>query len=301
MSLNDQIQEVIHQSGATIGVGLHHIESGEEIMINADQYFPLASVVKVPILVEACFQMANHQFTPDERWVLKTAEKNLPSGILTFLEDGLTPTVKDLLTLMTIISDNTATDIVLKCVGKEAVQQRMRQLGLNHIHIRMTIRELFEEIYPDADPTQDLYELEIRARERGKNKTSRVYQSNPENNVGTPRELAALFCKIYKGETPDRYWSDFALNILLQQQLDERLPRFLPPGTRRAHKTGTLSGIRNDSGIIYAGEDSHVIISVFVLWDEEAVKEDPKASWERLFALDSAMGEIGLLAYEAYK
>ena len=85
MSLYDQIQEVIGRSGAHIGVALRHIESGEELMIDADSYFPMASVFKVPVLVEACYRMAQNQFGLGDRWPLKTEDKNLPSGILTFL------------------------------------------------------------------------------------------------------------------------------------------------------------------------------------------------------------------------
>lgn len=300
MELSDRIEEVITRSGARMGIALRHIESGQEVMIDADSYYPLASVFKVPILVEACYQMADGRFSPNDRWVLKTEEKNLPSGILVFLEDGLMPTVKDLLTLMIIISDNTATDMVIKKVGKASINQRMRQLGHNHIHIQMTVRELFEEFLPSADPTQDLHQLEIKAKERGINKESRVFKLTPENNVGTPRDLTDLFCQLFEKKIPDSHWSEFIFNILLQQQLNERIPRFLPPGTRCAHKTGTLYGIRNDSGIIYIREDSHVALSIFVLWDEEAVKDDEKARWNKVFQIDSAMGEIALLAYEAF-
>src|SRR5690606_25812440 len=147
-------------SGARFGVAIRHIESGEEVMIDADSYFPLASVFKVPILVESCFQLAQGRFHLADRWMLKNEEKNLPSGNLTFMDEGLMPTVKDILTLMTIISDNTATDMMIKCLGKEAINSRMRQFGLNHIHVVMTVRELFEELLPDADPEQDPYQLE---------------------------------------------------------------------------------------------------------------------------------------------
>ena len=68
------------------------------------------------------------------------------------------------------------------------------------------------------------------------------------------------------------------LEILLKQQLNDRLPRYLPPGTRCAHKTGTLPGIRNDSGIIYAGGTSHIAVTLFSRWDDAAVADDPIAN-----------------------
>ena len=105
---------------------------------------------------------------------------------------------------------------------------------------------------------------------------------------------------IYGGATPDRAGSDGALGILLQQQLNDRLPRFLPAGVRVAHKTGTLSGVRNDAGIIYARDDSHVALTVFTRWDDLAVWNDPRAARRRANEVDSAIGEVGRLAYDAY-
>ncbi len=299
--LHERIIEVIQNSGAHMGVALRHIESGEEIRIDADAYYPLASVVKIPILVEACHQMAHGEFTPEDRWALKMEDKNLPSGVLTFLEDGLTPTVGDILTLMIIISDNTATDIMIKRLGKEAINQRMESLGLHHTHLRMTVRELFEQILPNADPTQDLYDLAVAEKKVGSRKGTRAYQLTPENNVATPCDLTELLCQIFAGKTPDREWSDFALKILLLQQLNDRMPRFLPAGTRCAHKTGTISGVRNDAGIIYAGDHSHVALTMFATWDEEAVENDFHLDRQRSFEIDTAMGEIALLAFEAYQ
>jgi beta-lactamase class A len=84
------------------------------------------------------------------------------------------------------------------------------------------------------------------------------------------------------------------LEILLKQQLNDRLPRFLPAGTKVAHKTGTFSGVRNDTGIIYAGEQSHVALTVFARWDYDAIRSDRVLSWERFTQLDTAFGRIGL-------
>ncbi|MDR3577465.1 MAG: class A beta-lactamase-related serine hydrolase [Anaerolineaceae bacterium] len=299
--LSNHITEVIQKSGAKIGVALRHIESGEEIKINAEDYYPLASVMKIPILAEACHQMALGKFTPADRWALKTEDKNLPSGVLTFFEDGLTPSVNDILTMMIIISDNTATDIMIKRLGKDAINQYMESLGLYHTHIRMTVRELFEQIMPNADPTQDLYEVAAADKQRGSRKETLAYRLTPENNVATPTDMTGLLCQIFAGKTPDRKWSDFALKILLLQQLNDRMPRFLPAGTRCAHKTGTIDGVRNDSGIIYAGENSHVALTMFATWDEEAVEDDARLDRQRSFEIDSAMGEIALMAFEAYR
>ena len=167
MKLKEQFEEVIQKNDIQMGIALRHVESGEEVMMNADQYYPMASVFKVPILVEACFRLAEGQIRPDDRWMLKDSDKNYPSGILVFLKEGLAPALQDLLTLMIIISDNTATDILLDRFSKTAVIERMRSLGLEHIHIPMTVRELFAEIMPDTNPNKPIQEIYRHMRELG--------------------------------------------------------------------------------------------------------------------------------------
>ena len=104
------------------------------------------------MLVEAFFQIQAGRLALDERLPLRTADKNLPSGVLTFFEDGLTPTVRDLLTLMIIISDNTATDMMMKRLGVETITARMQALGLAHIHVPLTVRGIFNSMCPTPTP-----------------------------------------------------------------------------------------------------------------------------------------------------
>ncbi|MEX1020650.1 MAG: serine hydrolase [Litorilinea sp.] len=82
--------------------------------------------------------------------------------MLVFFQDGLQPTVQDLLTLMMIISDNTATDMVMHWLSVEQINATLRDLGLHATHVPLTIRKIFENLLPRADPTQDLYALAAR-------------------------------------------------------------------------------------------------------------------------------------------
>lgn len=299
-ALQEQIESAIHAADAHMGVAMRHLESGDEISIHADESFPMASVLKIPVLVEALRQVDAGKFTLDDRWELTTAEKNLGSGVLTFFDDGLLPTVRDLLTLMIIISDNTATDMVIHRLGTEAINQTMRDLDLQNIHLPLTIRQIFESILPSADPTQDPYELAVRQSEFTPPANAAGYSKGPDNNVSTPRDMTTLLELIYAGRAASRAGCDEMLRILLKQTLNDRLPRFLPPGTRVAHKTGTLGGIRNDAGIIYVDDNQHVAVTVFAEWDHKAVKDDPVAERQRIFDVDSAFGHIARAIYDAY-
>jgi beta-lactamase class A len=215
------------------------------------------------------------------------------------------PTVLDLLTLMIIISDNTATDMVIHRLGIERINQTLRELGLEQTHLPLTIRKIFESMLPSADPTQDLYALAAREtkdqdKDAATSEQPLAYSTGPENDVSTPREMNRLLSLIFHGRVVDRAACDQMLEILLKQQLNDRLPRFLPPGTRCAHKTGTLGGFRNDSGIIYVDDASHVAVTIFTEWDMAAVRAEPILLRQRMFEMDTAMGKIGRLVYDHY-
>jgi beta-lactamase class A len=298
--LRTRVEQAVAASRARIGVAIRHIESGEEVMIDADTPVPLASVVKIPVLVEAFRQMGEGRFTLEDRWPLEPDHKALGSGILTQFDDGLQPTVKDLLTLMIIISDNTATDILIQRLGVDSIDATMHRLGLSQTHVARMLSEIFEDMLPSADPNQDRYALARWEAEHGVRRDGFSYSLGADNNVSTPREMTRLVEMIFNGEILDREACDAMLAILLKQQLNDRLPRFLPSGTPIAHKTGTFSGVRNDSGIIYVNEHSHVAVTTLSTWDYDAVRRDPVTAWQRFVEIDSALGHIALAAYEAF-
>ncbi|MEZ4864652.1 MAG: serine hydrolase [Caldilineaceae bacterium] len=302
-SLENIIRQTIVDSGATMGVAIHHIESGDEINLNADESFPMASVLKIPVLCTAFRQIHEGKFALDDRWELTYPEKNIGSGILTYLQNGLTPTVRDLLTLMIIISDNTATDMVMNRVGVSTIDAFMQELGVPDIHMAMTIRGIFDDIFghEGAEPSRLFGDLTKPKQMPPSSREGHAYRGGPTNNAATPRAMTQLCAMIYRGEVVNRDACDDMLYIMLQQQLNQRLPRFLPYGIPFAHKTGTLSGCRNDAGIMYANEQNHIAITVFSRWNAEAVSGDKVAEWARMEAIDSAMGHIGKAVYDHYK
>jgi beta-lactamase class A len=166
----------------------------------------------------------------------------------------------------------------------------------------MTIRGIFDDMLgaDAADPARLFVDLTKHKEAPPVQRNGRAFSPGPENNVSTPRDMTRLLTMIYQGEILDRAACDGMLHILLQQQLNARLPLFLPYGVPFAHKTGTLAGIRNDAGILYAGEASHIAVTTFSRWDTDAVKDDKFAEWERTSAIDAAMGRIGRAIYDHY-
>ncbi|NJN82942.1 MAG: serine hydrolase [Caldilineaceae bacterium] len=187
-------------------------------------------------------------------------------------------------------------------LGVEQINRFMHDLGLSDIHVTMTIRDIFDDMLGEAsDPRRAFTDLDKQRTAPETRRDGRAYSSGPDNDVSTPAAMTQLLAMIYRGEVVDRAACDEMLHILLQQQLNTRLPLFLPYGVPFAHKTGTLSGIRNDAGILYAGDESHVAITLFSRWDVGAVEGDKVREWETISAIDSAFGRIGKLVYDAYR
>ncbi len=300
MHLQSRIQELLTENPARIGIALRHIENGAEVMIDADRPVPLASVVKVPIMVEAFRQISAQRIRLDDRWTLSHRFKTVGSGVLTALDDGLALSVRDILTLMIVISDNTATDMMLQRLDPNHIQAHMHTLGLTSMYVRHTIREIFDDMLPTGDPDQDRAELARWIATAGVRRDGFAFSTGPDNNVGTPREVARLMEMIFEEAVVDGPSCQAMLDILLQQQLNERFPRYLPAGTRVAHKTGSFAGIRNDAGILYIADDSHVAFALLSTWDQEAVRGDHQAEADAITALDQTFGTIGLAVYEAF-
>jgi beta-lactamase class A len=203
--------------------------------------------------------------------------------------------------LMTIISDNTATDMLMLRLGIDAINGYMHSLGLTDIHVARTLNDIFADMLPSNDPTQDLAALAVWEAENGVRRDGFSYSLGADNNVSTPRHMTRLVEMIFKAEILDRAACDGILDIMHKQHFNDRIPRFLPPGTRVAHKTGTFEGVRNDSGIIYVNEHSHIALTTLSTWDSAPYRMKPIEDWQHVIAIDSAIGSIGLAAFEAFK
>jgi beta-lactamase class A len=301
-SLRAEIEQVVQQVPATFGIAVKYLESGEEVLINADRTFQLASVFKIPILITALQAIDAGRFRLDDRIELKDAYKTMPSGILVFLCDGLWPTVKDLLTLMIIISDNTATDMVLDLVGgPQAVNASLRKLGFGEaeINITMNMHQLFEDIYGTSKHLFSKPQQVARFKELGVNFEGEVWREGSGANVATPLAMNRLNEMIFRGQVASRGSCDLALDIMHLQTLGAALPSLLPPEIPVAHKTGSFVGIRNDSGIICVSEAVHVGITVLTRReDRPSVEQVLDGSWDQEANIDKAIGHIARLAFD---
>jgi beta-lactamase class A len=253
MTLYNEIVKETKGFEKVLGVGVKHLDTGEEVGFNGDELFPTASVFKVPVIVELYRQVEAGKIRLDDRLVLKDSEKVPGSGILKELTEGLEVTVKDLSRLMMILSDNTATDMIVERVGKENVNAAMRRLGLRNTLVVADCRDLLfdlvgENSLPDEEKTLDLY---LKLAKAGATKGSWSLGTE-RNDVTTPVEMNKLLGYIVEGTAAGRTSCDAILATMEKCQTGEyRVPKYLPAEkVRMQRKTGSLPGIRNDVGVI---------------------------------------------------
>lgn len=215
MSLKDIVSEVAEGFDGVLGVSIRHLGTGEAARIKGRTMFPMASVFKVPVIVEYFRQVDEGKLDPDEAHFLTDADKVPGSGILKELTQGMPVTYRDLLHLMMIVSDNTATDLVAAKVGFENVNAAMRDLGLNKTSVTRYCREILFDLVGinDIDIKQMTLEVFKEAAEPGEY-TGSWSLSVEDNDVSTPDEMTKLLGLIVDGKTASRESCDQILTIM---------------------------------------------------------------------------------------
>lgn len=219
----DAILALEAETGGTIGVAAWHLGSDRKFEHHGDELFPAASVIKIHLLVLMQRMKEQGSLSFDEVFVLREEDKVGGSGTLQNQDAGGEYSLHELARLMTVISDNTATNIIIRRLGGlERVNEEFRQFGVERSSLRR-------------------YMMDFESRERG------------IDNEITPRETTELLAGIERGTaaaTPEG--NKAVLDVLLGQEHRSRMPALLPEGIRVAHKTGSLVEVSHDAGIIYA-------------------------------------------------
>jgi beta-lactamase class A len=243
--LRSNIEQITKSVNAKWGIYIKCLETGEEIAINADEAMDTMSVIKIPLMVETFRQIEEGKFSLQDRYTLKEADKRPGTGIIRSLDEGATLTIKDLITLMIIVSDNTATDVLFEKVGgPEPVNRLMQSYGLNTIRATGPTDAWFKALRASPD----------RARFHAEGK-------NPFG-LASPREIGKLLEKISKGEAVSNKASEQMMAIMRGQVYSTRIPKYVR-GFAVPHKTGDfLPFIGNDVGLL-ENNKYHVVLSIF--------------------------------------
>jgi beta-lactamase class A len=253
--LKFQVERLIRNEEGIVGVAVKHLESGQGISLNGDMLFPMASAFKVPILVELLYQIKEGRFSLEDEIPVQKSDQHLGSGMISSLTaPGITLSVRNIAHFMMMISDNSATDMLLARVGAENVTARLRSIGIEGMSVNRSCQELIT----------DFLELRSAAKSREEAKAAIIkFGENPEDEA-TPLAMNALLEKVYKKEILDPESCDLILQIMFKCETGEkRIKGELPRGTRVAHKTGTIAGTVNDCGIIELPDGAgHVALTV---------------------------------------
>jgi beta-lactamase class A len=243
--LETNIDRITKSVNATWGIYIKCLETGEEIALNADQQMDTMSVIKIPLMVEAFRQMEEGKFALTDRVTLTDAMKRSGTGVIRSLDAGATLTIKDMLTLMIIVSDNTATDVMYDRVGGiEPINRLMDSYGLKSIRATGTAKVWFDAIA--ANPSRDDFHR----------------QAKTPFGLSSPRDMGKLLEKIEKGEAVSKKASMEMLQMMRGQVYSSRLPKYVT-GFRVPHKTGDfLPYIGNDVGVLESA-NRNVVMSVF--------------------------------------
>ena len=237
------IASVASRSTGTVGLAARHLETGDTLTWRVDEEFRTASLIKTAIQVAVMRRVRLGAFNLDDQVELAEGDLVGGSGVLAVLRPGLRCTVSDLCTLMIVVSDNTATNMLIDlCGGVDVVNDDLAYLGLDGIRLNHRLG------YPPPSLVTGV---------------SRPYTgSGTPLAMGTPEAFCELMARLHAGTLVDKDASAQIIAVLRHQQHQALFPRAFidipEPGDSPgpgcpwlAHKTGYVDGCRTDGGLLY--------------------------------------------------
>jgi len=243
--LRSSIERTTRSVNATWGLYVESLEMGEEIALDADRQMETMSTIKIPLMVEVFEQVKAGRFKLTDKYTFVQADSQPGTGTIQRLDPGAVMTVKDLITLMIIVSDNTATEVLYRMVGgPEAVNARMRALGLNNTR---------------AQNIPSIWFAGLRAAASNEE----FYRAGKMSfGQSTAREMGQLLAMMERGTLVDKPSSDLMLQTMRNQLFRTRIPRYIT-GYRILHKTGDfLPYVGDDVGVLEA-DGRTIVVSIF--------------------------------------
>ncbi len=206
-----------------VGYTVHNLDTGERLERRGDETFSTASLIKVPILVTVYDLVEKGTLSLDDPINVLKIDKVGGSGLLQFMHDNATITVRDAAWLMTTISDNTATNLLLDRIIIRRVWDKMEKLGLMHtkVHSKSFLRN--SSVAMDSSVKYGL-------------------------GVTTPNEMARLFALLSEGKAVSPKADSAMMNVLAHNENFDKLNRYVT-GLDVPHKTGETDKVRTECGL----------------------------------------------------
>lgn len=244
------VERLIQASGAEVAVAARTLDGKDQMLIQPDAVFHAASTMKIPVMIELFAQADQHRLRLDDPLPVRNQFASIVDGSpysLDPAEDsdqevyralGGTLTLRQLCEAMITVSSNLATNLLIEKLGVENIRGRVRKLGADGMSV-------------------------LRGVEDGK-----AFRAGLVNTT-TARGLMVLLEKIGRGKAVDRAASGEMVEILKRQRFDAAIPAGLPAGTPVAHKTGTITKIHHDAGIVYAARPYVLVVLVRGIQEEK--------------------------------
>ena len=223
-----ELEEVVASLSGTYGVAALNLSSGETIGLNESEFFPSASLYKLVVLYEAYRQAETGRISLAAS--LEIRPQHLCEAADTDLRLGDRLSIADALRLMITVSSNSAAYAVLDEIGWARFNQAAGELGL-----RETSMPMGSEV-----PLQPEWRAELAST--------------------SPRDVLRFFELLYRRQLVSAEASDAMLSLLLDQQVNDRIPAGLPNSLQIAHKTGELTDVWNDAGIVFTESNAYVLV-----------------------------------------
>ncbi len=243
-SMNDLKRAVINELASQNGefaVSFYDLNTQRSFDINGDTIFHAASTMKTPVMIEVFRQADQGKFSLDDSLIIRNEFKSIVDGSLfqlspgddsdssVYLNMGKKMSIYDLMYRMIIHSSNLATNLVIDLVGAKNVMHTIQKLGIKKMKVLRGVED------------QKAYDLGL-------------------NNVTTANDLVILFKAIANGKIVNRSACDSMIHILEDQQHNRVIPALLPSDVKIAHKTGNITGVQHDSGIVFLPDGKKYVL-----------------------------------------
>ena len=241
--LTAEIKNKLDSAKGIYGLVYKDLQTGENIFYNEKENFHAASTMKTPVMIEVFKQAEEGSFSLDDSILVKNEFKSIVDSSLYMMdisEDsgenlyqfiGGKKTIRQLVYDMITVSSNLATNILIDLVHAENVMRTMKEIGAENIKVLRGVED-------------------IKAFEKGLNNTTDAF------------DLMLIFEKIATGEIISKKACSEMINILLNQEFNSRIPALLPSDVKVAHKTGSITGIEHDGGIVILPDGRKYILII---------------------------------------
>jgi beta-lactamase class A len=232
-----------YADSAFVSVYVQDLSSGREYERDSDRVFHAASTMKVPVLLELFRRVEAGEFGLDDSLLVDSRFRSLADSSVYQLDrrtdsdqdlyelHGLRVAIRDLAHRMIHRSSNLATNLLIERVRADSVQATMERLGVRTMKVLRGVEDL------------------------------QAYRKGLNNTV-TARDLGTLLAAMAQGKAVSASADSQMVQILLDQEFNEMIPAGLPEGARAAHKTGQITGIHHDAGIVYPAEGGPYVIVI---------------------------------------